>query len=213
MKRFETHWVEGYPVLAWQADRPWLAISSAAHGGGIGERDWVLNATVCTGYDRDDPDRHVAELAAAVGLTGTGTGLLTAVDVRHVVAVSDSGVHAAVTTGVGAHPTWAATPEAAPDRVHAGTINTVCWCPVRLSEGALVNAVATVTEAKTQALVEAGVPGTGTCTDAVVLLCPTSGPAEQYGGPRSRVGSALARAVHRAVAAGLLVPGARFTGR
>jgi adenosylcobinamide hydrolase len=36
-----------------------------------------------------------------------------------------------------------------------------------------------------------------------VLLCPTFGPAEPYGGPRSRIGSALARAVHEAVSSGL----------
>ena len=57
----------------------------------------------------------------------------------------------------------------------------------------------TVTEAKAQALWEAGVAGTGTPSDAVAVLCPPSGPAEAFGGPRSRYGSRLARAVHRAV--------------
>lgn len=195
-----TTYVESLPVLVWRFDRPQLAISSAPYGGGVGERCWVLNATVPHGYDRRDPDRHLAEIAAGLRLTGPGIGLLTAVDVRKVVSVTERGVTADVTTGVGV-PTWAAAPDAAGEPV--GTINAVCRVPVRLQPGALVNAVATVTEAKAQALFEAGIDGTGTATDAVVLLCPTSGPTEPYGGPRSRIGSALARAVHEAVCSGL----------
>ncbi|KAA2251244.1 adenosylcobinamide amidohydrolase [Solihabitans fulvus] len=203
--------VDGHPVLIWRCAEPWLAISSAPHGGGLGEREWVLNATVRSWYDRSDPADHVAELAADLELPGAGVGLLTAVDVRHEVTTRDSGVIASVTTGVGAHPTWAAA-EARDDLpAPVGTINAVCWLPVRLSEAALVNAVATVAEAKAQALWEAGVPGTGTCTDAAVLLCPVNGPAEPYGGPRSRVGSALARAVHEAVSAGLRVESPRYS--
>ncbi|HEY8373584.1 MAG TPA: adenosylcobinamide amidohydrolase [Pseudonocardiaceae bacterium] len=197
------------PVLLWRSERPWLAISSGSHGGGLGERAWVLNATVVDGYDRRDPDVHVTEIAAEVGLTGPGTGLLTAVDVRHAVTVDEAGVRAVVTTGVGC-PIWAAAPEEPTLGPVVGTINAVCWSPVRLSEAALVNAVATIAEAKAQALVQAGVAGTGTCTDAVVLLCPASGPAESYGGPRSTIGSVLARTVHAAVTAGLRVSDPRF---
>ncbi|SDD20538.1 Adenosylcobinamide amidohydrolase [Actinokineospora iranica] len=189
-------------MLVWRAARPWLAISSGPLGGGIGERSWVLNATVPHDYDRADPDAHLAEIAAHLGLTGPGAGLLTAVDVREVVCREDTGVLAAVTTGIGGAPTWAAKAEPALDYA-VGTINAVCVLPVRLSEAALVNAVATVAEAKAQALFERGVPGTGTCTDATVLLCPADGPAEPYGGPRSAVGGPLARAAHAAVFAGL----------
>lgn len=192
--------VDSLPVLVWRFGQPRLAISSAPYGGGVGERGWVLNATVPHGYDRLDPDRHIAEIAAELKLTGPGVGLLTAVDVRKVVSVTDRGVTADVTTGVGV-PTWAAAPDAVGERI--GTINTVCRLPVRLGPGALVNAVATVTEAKSQALFEAGIGGTGTATDAVVLLCPTCGPVEPFGGPRSRIGSVLARAVHEAVSSGL----------
>jgi adenosylcobinamide hydrolase len=189
--------VAGAPVLVWRPATPWFAISSGMLGGGVGERHWVINATVSAAYDRTDPDRHLAEIAAALGLTGPGTGFLTAVDVREVVHRSDGGVHASVTTGIGAHPTWAAGLAAVPEPV--GTINAVCWLPRRLSPAALVNAVATVAEAKAQALFEAGVPGTGTPTDAVALLCPPAGDPEPFGGPRSPVGGPLARAVHGAI--------------
>ncbi|WP_231500062.1 adenosylcobinamide amidohydrolase [Saccharothrix sp. NRRL B-16314] len=197
----ELHQVAGRPLLLWRLDRPLLAISSAVHGGGIGEREWVVNATVESDYRRDDPGDHVAELAAACGLTGTGTGLLTALDVRRQVTVTDSGVTVTATTGIGAHCTWAAGEEEL--AWLPGTINVVGLLPVRLTPAALVNAVATVAEAKAQALAEAGLPGTGTPTDATVLLCPTSGPFDSYGGPRSVYGSRLARVVHACVRAGL----------
>jgi adenosylcobinamide hydrolase len=192
------------PVLVWRCARPWLAISSGVYGGGLGVRRWVLNATVPSGYDRPDPAEHVAQLAARLGLPDAGTGLLTAVDIRHVVPATCDGVTVQVTTGV-SHPVWAAGPDR-PIGYRPGTINVVGWSPVRLSDAALVNAVATVAEAKAQALGEAGVGGTGTGTDATVLLCPLDATAEPYGGPLSRIGSLLARAVYRAVSAGLRVP-------
>lgn len=204
--------VAGGPVLVWRCPRPWFAVSSAPLGGGFGERHWVINATVGTGYDRTDPDGHLTEIAGSLGLSGAGVGLLTAVDVREVVHRADAGVVASVTTGIGGYPTWAAAPEQPPraDGHHqqprayrAGTVNAVCWLPVRLSDAAMVNAVATVAEAKAQAFWEAGVPGTGTATDATVVLCPANGAAEPFGGPRSPIGSALARTVHAAVRAGL----------
>lgn len=198
----ETHWVDGFPLLAWRAERPWLAVSSAVTGGGIGLRHWLFNATVCSGYDRDDPEQHVAELARELGLHGPGVGLLTAVDVRRAVRTVDGPVSAVVTTGVGV-PIMAAAPETAGAPEPVGTINIVCAIRPRMSEAALVNLVATATEAKAQALAEAGVPGTGTCTDAVALLCEPDGEPDPYGGPRSRVGASLARAVHAAVRTGL----------
>jgi adenosylcobinamide amidohydrolase len=78
-------------------------------------------------------------------------------------------------------------------------VNIVAVLSRRLSPAALVNAVMTVTEAKSQALWEAGFPGTGTPSDAVAVLCPAAGPAEAFAGPRSQWGSRLARAAHRAV--------------
>lgn len=189
------------PVLVWRLPSPQLAISSAPRGGGCGLRSWVLNATVGADYDRPDPDEHLGEIAAALDLDGAGIGMLTAVDVREQVTSVDSGVSASVTTGL-ADPIWPAGPGGGGDQ-RVGTINAVCFAPVRLSEAALVNAVATVAEAKAQALLEAGVEGTGTCTDAAAVLCPPEGPQETYGGPRSGVGAALARAVHASVRAAI----------
>jgi adenosylcobinamide amidohydrolase len=148
-------------------------------------------------YQRDDPDAHLGDLAAGLGLRGPGVGLLTGVDVAEAVTATDGGVRVWATVGLGT-PVWAAAPSA-PAVPHAGTVNTVVYVPQRLGDAALVNAVATVTEAKAQAVTELGLAATGTPTDAVCVLCPTHGPAAAYGGPRSAWGARVARAVHRAV--------------
>jgi adenosylcobinamide amidohydrolase len=201
-------------MALWRFGSPLLALSSAPYGGGWGERHWILAAQVGHGYDRADPAAHLAGLASDLGLDGPGIGMLTAVDVRLVSASSEDGVAAAATVGL-THPSWAAASDAAPAEPArdapgiAGTVNIVAVLSRRLSGAALVNAVMTVTEAKSQALWEAGCAGTGTPSDAVAVLCAPSGPAEAYGGPRSRYGSRLARAVHRAVLDGTRRAGTR----
>ena len=187
-------------VLVWRFDAPVRVISSAPHGGGIGLRSWVLNAQVPSNYPRTDPERHVGEIAAALALEGDGVGMLTAADVRAVRHVTDGGVDAAVSVGLG-QPTWAAAPDAVSERATC-TINVVAWVPACLCPAALVNATTTVTEAKAQALFEAGIAGTGTATDAIVIACPDTGAVEAFGGPRSTWGARLARATHAAVLAG-----------
>lgn len=188
-------------TLIWRPPVPALAIATAVVGGGIGPRRWWLNTTVDSTF-HDDPVDHLHQLAAAAGLEGDGVAMMTAVDVNLNCAVSDGGVDVIATVGVG-WPTWAADADDTPNPYGPGTINLCIWSPVRLDDGAMVNAVATAAEAKAQALIEHGVPGTGTASDAACVFCPIDGPAEPYGGPRSVWGARIARAVRRAVSDGL----------
>ncbi|MFD9425701.1 adenosylcobinamide amidohydrolase [Streptomyces sp. NPDC060054] len=177
--------------------------SSAVLGGGIGPRAWILNAQVPGGYPRLDPERHLAEIAAAEGLMGPGAGLMTAADVTAHTVAADEGVTATVTCGLGVRG-WAAAPaEATAGAPLPGTVNIVVTVPAALSDAALVNAVATATEAKVQALLDAGLDCSGTPTDAVCVAAPDPGPdgGEPFAGPRSPWGSRIARAVHAAVLA------------
>ena len=190
------------PVLVWRLRSPLLAISSAPVGGGLGERRWVVNAQVPLDYDRVDIDGHLAEIAGELGCAGEGVGMLTAARYEAPSSVEDGGVRCWTTVGV-TKPTWAASDDDGFTAWRPGTINTVVLIPVRLSDAALVNAVVTATESKVQALAEHGVPGTGTASDAVCLLCPLDGASEPFAGPRSEWGSRLARAVHASVTGGL----------
>ncbi|MGD0933686.1 MAG: adenosylcobinamide amidohydrolase, partial [Streptosporangiaceae bacterium] len=83
-------------------------------------------------------------------------------------------------------------------------INIVVSVPVPLRDAAFVNAVVTATEAKTQAVLDAGFACTGTASDAVCVAAPAGAPGEDFAGPRSLWGGRIARAVHAAVYAGAL---------
>jgi len=193
------------PCLVWRLATPMLAISSSILGGGIGHVSWVLNVTVDRDYSRLDPADHLAEMAAGLDLAGRGIGLMTAVDVSEWTAAEcdDATVHA--TVGIN-RPVWAADVNRSPgfSATDPGTINVVATVPVRLSDAALVNAVATITEAKAQALAEHHVAGTGTASDAVCVLCPIEGDPEPFGGPRSLWGGRLAQAAYDAITAGIV---------
>jgi adenosylcobinamide amidohydrolase len=156
-------------------------------------------------------------------------GLLTAAQVTDLVEAEDEGVRVAATVGLRV-PTWAAVkpgtedPELAPPELalperaevtwtwQPGTINIVVAVPVPLSDAAFVNAVITATEAKSQAVIEAGFGGTGTASDAICIAAPTQGGTaqggtaqrvpEDFAGPRSPWGAPIARAVHAAVLTG-----------
>ncbi len=101
---------EGLTLLVWRFPEPLLAVSSAPLGGGIGRRDWVINAQVPHAYARLDPETHLAELAFEQGLRGPGVGMLTAVDLRRIWSNEDGGAQVDVSVGV-TLPTWAAAPD------------------------------------------------------------------------------------------------------
>jgi adenosylcobinamide hydrolase len=222
LRRFEGADPPALACLAWRLPSPLRVASTAPVGGGIGWRDWVLNIQVPNGYARRDTDEHVAEVARAVGLEGTGVGMLTAADVDRVAAAEEAqdGVRVEATVGISL-PVWAAAPPEVAERegwVRAGagagvgarvgagrpgTINIVAFVPVAHGDAALANLLCTVTEAKAQALADAAVPGTGTASDAVTVLCPADGPVEPFGGPRSAYGAPVARAAYDALRAGI----------
>ena len=191
---------DGRGALVWRFPSPVRCLATTVLGGGLAERPWILNAEVPLDYDGHDPAAHAAAIADGLGLRGAGVGFLTAARVGDVTSAVDTGVSCDATVGISV-PTWAAAPDGSWSRWEPGTINLVCWVPAPLTDAALANTLITVTEAKTQALVEAGVPGTGTASDAAAVCCPP-GAGEAYGGPRSEWGARLARAVHAAVTAG-----------
>ena len=204
---------ERLPMALWHPGPGYRMISTGVLGGGLGPREWVLNAQVPAAYARTDPAEHLRELARGLHLTGPGIGLLTAAQVTELVQREDEGVHAAATVGLRV-PTWAAAPPGLPDPELAGTINLIVALPVPLTDAALVNAVATATEAKVQAVLDAGFAGTGTATDAVCVAAPIDRHREQeFAGPRSLWGARIARAVHAAVRAGAAGYAATLNGR
>ncbi len=190
--------------LVWQLAVPMWAISSSIVGGGLGPVSWVINMTVDSDYARLDPAAHLDDVATRLGLVERGVGLMTAVDVTsRTTAFCESAV---VTATVGVRrPVWAADSNrrSEPGPSGPGTINLVAFVPERLSDAALVNAVATITEAKVQALLDHHIDGSGTASDAVCVLCPADGDPDPFGGPRSVWGGRLAQATYDATSTGI----------
>lgn len=209
--------VEHPGALVFDVPEGWMGLSSASIGGGFVWPRVVVNLGVGDGFERTDLDTYVAERLAALGLTARPvTALLTAVDVRCWTGGEADGVRAWATVAA-TKPTWAARPgglghrpgRTDDDPPAPGTVNVVVALPVPLTSSALVQAVGTVTEAKAQALLHAGVPGTGTASDALVVLCPDSATGGQapvpFAGVRSPWGHRLAEAVRQAVSTGMQV--------
>jgi len=92
-----------------------------------------------------------------------------------------------------------------------GTINLIAACNQPLTESALIEATAIITEAKTQALFAAGVQSsassalaTGTGTDCVAVACPQGTAAYRYCGKHTLLGELLGRVVREVMEEGLL---------
>jgi adenosylcobinamide hydrolase len=182
-------------------------LSSAVLGGGLATARHWLNLQVPHDYVRTDPDAHLAEVARANGLDPDEVvGMLTAADVRAGVRRDRGPASAVATVGIG-QPLAAAGRRPRP-LPHIGTINVFVVFRHGLTDAALVTAVQTATEAKTQALADAGVralnhhgPATGTATDAICVATPPGGDAA-FAGPATAIGAAIAHAVHGAVLSG-----------
>ena len=218
-------------------EHPAQFLSSAPLGEGLVKAGWVLSGQVSPQACVPDPGSYLRRLAAQLGVTdrpdGIGViGLLTAVDHRdlQVASLVESGVTVTslATVGVdhgssprdkdvGSHGE-PATPDAEPliqpessnpGTINPGTINLVILVDADMTGGALVRASTLATEAKTLAMVEAGLRtrqghiATGTATDATVVGHSGRGSHFEYAGSATLVGWLIGQVVYRSVTQGL----------
>jgi adenosylcobinamide hydrolase len=197
--------------VAVRAATPLVAVSSAVVGGGVSSAEAILNVHVSKHGSLDAVRASLEAFAERHGVTGPYVGLLTGAatekaelhTAQHgaltVLAVVTVGLSNRITAGVS--PPMAAAP--------AATINTIVVVDGDAEPAALVNALMTVTEVKTLALIEAGVKtvdgrfATGTSTDAVVVAATGRGARERFGGPISPLGWVIAQAVGPALRRGI----------
>jgi adenosylcobinamide hydrolase len=184
-------------------------LSSAVLGGGLQTATHWLNVQVDHSYARLDPGVHLTEVARARGLDPDAIiGMLTAADVAAAQTQSHGPARTHATVGI-SQPLAAA--GRLPRRVApVGTINVLVVVDAPLCDAALAAAIQTATEAKAQALADAGVRAsnhdgyaTGTATDSICIAA-LPGAGEQFAGPVTSVGAAIATTVHEAILAGAL---------
>jgi adenosylcobinamide amidohydrolase len=194
-----------------KATTPLVAASSALVGGGIGIVEAILNVHVPKGFACADSTAVIAAFAHRHGVNHPYVGLLTAAATEKAetatarrgsltaLAIATIGLSNRITAGV------------SPAAVLAtlSTINTIVVVDADAEPAALVNALMTITEVKTLALIEAGVkgadghPATGTSTDAVVVAATQRGDLQRFGGPISDFGWVAAQAAGVALRRGI----------
>ena len=179
-------------------------LASTMRNGGYWETDTILMMQVEEGYDNRDPENDMAEKLERLGLEGHTVGFMTAAHIRKALTTAEVEYHgvkavAVVTAGV-VNTVMAG--ELLPDSIirklnKPGTINIVAAVDVSLEDAGFANAIITATEAKSAAMFDRGIRGTGTTSDAVAIASPI-GKGTKYAGTATDVGIAIARAVRQA---------------
>lgn len=192
-------------MLVFEADDEFGIASTSVLGGGLRRGRCIVSIRVPRDYAGHDPVGDIRRAARTAGCE-PDVGLMTAVDLDRVrlAAAAAAGVTAIAAVTAGVDRPWAAGSSRGP-HPSAGTINTVVVVDRNLAPAAALNLVATITEAKVLALLEAGVrtpdgkPASGTATDAVVIAWPLAGDPLPFGGPATAPGWAAAAAVRQAL--------------
>jgi adenosylcobinamide amidohydrolase len=200
------------PWLVVRFPSPHAVASWAIVGGGLGDAGAVAWRQVEERELRPPVDaaRWLRARMQQEGLDNA-VGLLTSCNLdTWVEARSEAGgatAHCMATVGLG-NALRAGDPPGPFARI--GTINILCRVDVALSDGALLEALAIATEAKTAVLLETGVssrrtglPATGTGTDCVVIASPLAPVRIPHAGKHTEVGAAIGAAVLDAVRAGV----------
>jgi adenosylcobinamide amidohydrolase len=94
-----------------------------------------------------------------------------------------------------------------PHRAAVGTINTLVHVSEALADGALVEAISIIAEARTAAIMDArakkaGLAITGTGTDCAVIATPCDAEPQRWAGLHTAIGEAIGAAVYRATRQG-----------
>ncbi len=165
--------------------------ASTGIDGGIGTVSTLLNHTVSPGWDHRDPARDLRMVIARHGLPGDFFGLLTAVAMKNLCIFQYDFITVFITAGVNTHET-----------PRPGTINIIICSREGFTDGALLGAVVTATEAKVLSLNENGYTITGTPTDAVIVAAEGE-PVHSYAGPVTEAGRRIREAVAFGVAAAM----------
>ncbi|MFH0967725.1 MAG: adenosylcobinamide amidohydrolase [Methanobacteriota archaeon] len=170
---------------------------STGISGGIKNVTSLLNHTVSDTQSSLQPNQAVEIIARRAGLSPESTfGLLTAVPITQLCIVRYDSLTVFITAGI-THPD----PGKGEVCTHSeslcstpGTINIICCISGGVTDQGLLDAIITVTEAKTLALRGLGHRFAGTITDAVIIATEGEGTV-RYAGSATRLGHQIHEAV------------------
>ena len=210
--------IKNQTLVIW-SKMPLKILSSALLNGGLIEANGIINVQVPEGSGSHMNDLHWSGPEAFLKKVVQGlqlpndkvVGLMTAAQMKNVVALTEKYDGVTLTVFVTAGATVAVTAgEPAASRSSQlqkiGTINIIILVDGNLTEGCMVEAVKTATEAKTVALREldirsrfSGDLATGTLTDSVAVCCTKKGEPIQYAGTFTILGELIGRCVREGV--------------
>jgi iron complex transport system ATP-binding protein len=193
-------------VLVVHSQQPLTVLSSAVVGGGLARVRYLLNRHVHHDYNCLEPEADLVAFARSRGIGEAFVGLMTAVSLEKARVVTRRAACLTVAAVVTAGLSNATTPGlSSPATPGPGTINMILLIDACLTPAAMVNAVITGTEVKTQVLLARGVrtpegyAATGTSTDAIAVASTGSGTLLAYAGPVTLVGWLIGRCVRTAL--------------
>ena len=210
--------IKNQTLVIW-SKTPLKILSSALLNGGLIEANGIINVQVPEGSGSDMNDMHWSGPEAFLKKILQGlqlpndkvVGLMTAAQMKNVVALTEKYDGLTLTVFVTAGATVAVTAgEPAASRSSQlqkiGTINIIILVDCNLTEGCMVEAVKTATEAKTVAIREldirsrfSGDLATGTLTDSVAVCCTKKGEPMMYAGTFTILGELIGKCVRQGV--------------
>lgn len=204
------HLYEKNEVLILKSDKRLLTLNSSILGGGFYTPYYVINQQVIKNYSGEDPAEDLRKGIEELGLNPDEcVGMMTAALVKDAAIEYEMGSHISVLAIATAGTSNAMAAGGTPPPFAfggVGTINIIILIDGNLTQGGMVNAVITATEAKTMALqdlqikdVFTGEPASGTSTDAVVVAVTRKGESLPYAGTATEVGGMIGRTVRKAV--------------
>jgi len=191
-----------------KSEVPLKTMSSAVLNGGLRDANAIINCQVPKDYDHIDPQGYLKSITRKAGLSPEQVvGLMTAVNVSNVAVVTQQyhglTVSAIVTAGLS---NAAKAGDPALPVLKTGTINIIIVIDGNLTEGCMVDAVKTVTEAKSMALRELDIRSlisselaSGTTTDAIVVACTNRGKPIDHAGTATKLGEMIGISTIKAV--------------
>ncbi|MFZ7103928.1 MAG: adenosylcobinamide amidohydrolase [Peptococcaceae bacterium] len=192
---------------------PLRILTSALLGADLKFARHIFNYTVAHTYNKMNPREDLETIARRISRDNDVVGLMTAVYVKDIVLTvkSSPGLAAAAFSTVGLGNPGAAgySAELIRQEYKPGTINSIVLIDGNLSMAALVNGVITATEAKTRALVEAGLKFrdgtnvTGTTTDTIAIACTIRGAEKMYAGTATDLGYLIGSTVYESIREGI----------
>lgn len=196
-------------VIHVHSAEPLRSISNGVYGEGI---QWIrhfCNFHVPKKYNGSSPQADVKQWLEDLNIPlEEAAGMMTAVYLEDRTVLKKKTAEysflAVVTAGVG--NAVDITHDLSADHLgHIGTINTMLFIDGHLTDGALVNALLSATEAKTKALVDMQVKdketntlATGTSTDCLLIAATQKGVATPYAGSGTTLGKGIGQTVYEA---------------